>query len=499
MLKPYLTEIVELEEGGDAREESFYPALKSLLTEFSNSTNRREIHITVLPKKTDAGNPDFRIWDGKRKIVGYIEAKVLKKNLDEVEKTEQFSRYSATFPNFIVTNFIEFRLYKTGSRVGEVRISKLKTIYDSRGTIPVEGENDFVILMEKFFSFSQPSITNTNLLAIELAKRTRFLRDEVIALEIEEEEKSGIKRILGFYEAFQTYLIRGLTKEWFADIYSQTITYGLFASRMLSSSSDEFNRKVAVHDIPRSIGILRDIFEFISLGDLPGQMEWVVDEISYVLASVDVKGIFSEYFRTRKGDDPVIPFYETFLTEYNPEARKSRGVYYTPEPVVSYIVRSLNTILKEDFHLAEGLAEKNVTVLDPAGGTLTFLTQAVKEAAKEFTTKYGDGGKAKFIKEHILPDFYAFEVLIAPYAIGHLKMSFLLEEMGYKLVKGERLNFYLTNTLEMENIEQTSLPGTGSLSEESRLAGVVKKKMPILIILGNPPYSGHSKHWELDI
>lgn len=162
MLKPYLTEIVELEGGGDAREESFYPALKSLLTEFSNSTNRKEIHITVLPKKTDAGNPDFRIWDGKRKIVGYIDAKVLKKNLDEVEKTEQFSRYSATFPNFIVTNFIEFRLYKTGSRVGEARISKLKTIYDSRGTVPVEGENDFVILMEKFFSFSQPSITSTN-------------------------------------------------------------------------------------------------------------------------------------------------------------------------------------------------------------------------------------------------------------------------------------------------------------------------------------------------
>ena len=265
--------------------------------------------------------------------------------------------------------------------------------------------------MENFFSFSQPSISNTNLLAIELAKRTRFLRDEVIAQEIEEEKKSGISNILGFYDAFRTYLIRGLTKKKFADLYSQTITYGLFASRM--NRSGEFNRRVAVYDIPRSIGILRDIFKYISSDDLTEQMEWIVDEISDVLASVDVKGIFSEYFRTRMGSDPVIPFYETFLTEYDPEARKSQAVYYTPEPVVSYIVRSLHTILKEDFHLAEGLAERNVTVLDPAGGTLTFLTQAVKEAVKEFTTKYGDGAKGKFIKEHILPNFYAFELLIS--------------------------------------------------------------------------------------
>jgi predicted helicase len=256
----------------------------------------------------------------------------------------------------------------------------------------------------------------------------------------------------------------------------------------------EFNRRVAVYDIPRSIGILRDIFEFISFGDLPKQMEWIIDDISDVLACTDIKGIFSEYFKTRKGNDPVYPFYEAFLSEYDPETREHRGVYYTPEPIVSYIVRSLHIILKEDFHLTEGLAEKNVTILDPAGGTLTFIIHAVKEAVKEFTTKYGEGGKGKFIKEHILPNFYAFELLIAPYVVGHMKLSFLFEEMGYNLLEGERLKFYLTNTLEMEDIAQTSIPGTASLSEESHLAGVVKKTTPILLILGNPPYSGHSEN-----
>ena len=146
------------------------------------------------------------------------------------------------------------------------------------------------------------------------------------------------------------------------------------------------------------------------------------------------------------------------------------------------------------FILSDGLAEPNVTILDPAGGTLTFLAQVVKEAVKEFTSKFGEGGKEQFIKEHVLPNFYAFELLIAPYAIGHLKMSFLLEEMGYKLDEKERVKFYLTNTLEMEDINQTSLPGMSSLSEESHLAGAVKKKAPILIILGNPPYSGHSEN-----
>ena len=492
MLRPYLNKILETARRGDAREESYYPALEGLLVEFANSTNRKDAHVTVLPKKTDAGNPDFRVWDGKRKIVGYIEAKIPEKNLDDTEKTEQISRYISTFPNFILTNFIEFRLYKSGSCVSKVRVSDPEVVRNLSGTLPVEGESEFEDFMGKFFSFSLPSITTTEALAIQLAKRTRFLRDEVIAQEIEEEEKSGVRKILGFYDAFQKYLIRGLTKEQFADLYSQTITYGLFASRM--RGGEEFNRKIAVYDIPHTIGILREMFEFISLGDLPHQMEWIVDEISDVLANVDVKGIFSEYFRTKRGGDPVFPFYEAFLAEYDPKQKEQRGVYYTPEPVVSYIVRSLHLILKEEFRLADGLADKNVTILDPAGGTLTFLAEAVREAMKEFTTKYGDGGKENFIKEHILLDFYAFELLIAPYAIGHLKMSFLLEEMGYKLQERERLKFYLTNALEMEDIEQTSLPGMASLSEESHLAGMVKKNTPILIILGNPPYSGHSEN-----
>lgn len=486
MLKLYIQNILGVARQGDATEESYYSTLKDFLMEFATSTGKKDIHITILPKKTEAGNPDFRVWDGKQKITGYIEAKPPETNLDQIEKTEQIIRYMSTFQNFMLTNFFEFRLYKDGTLIDEARIADPMAIYTLKGTPFIEHAEDLRSLFDKFFSFSFPRITSAQPLAVELAKRTRFLRDEVIAEELREEEKNGIGKIIGFYEAFQKYLIKGLTKEQFADLYSQTITYGLFASRMRCEG--EFNRRLAVHDIPRSMGILREMFDFISLGDLPAQLEWIVDEISNVLANVDVRKIFSEFFRDRKGEDPIFHFYETFLAEYDPEERERRGVYYTPLPVVSYIVRSLHLILKEKFSLEDGLANDNVTILDPAAGTLTFIAEAMKQAIGEFTSKYGEGGKERLIKEHIMKNFYAFELMIAPYAIGHLKALFLLNELGYQLHE-EKMKFYLTNTLELEDIEQTSLPGMASLAEESRRAGEVKKRTPILGILANPPYS----------
>ena len=489
MLKSYLKKIFAVASQGDAREESYYSVLAEMLNEYAKSTNKKEIYITTLPKKTEAGNPDFRIWDGKLHIIGYFEAKAPAiENLDFVEVSEQLKRYRHTFPNLILTNFFEFRLYRNGSLIDRVQIARpFVGGYAPESFLEIKNEKDFLGLLEKFFSFSLPKVKDARNLALELAKRTRFLKDEVIAEELKEKGKGFI---IGFYEAFQKYLISGLSKRDFADLYSQTITYGLFAAR--TRSENTFNRKLAYDKIPHTIGILKDVFKFISLGDLPPQMECIIDDISEVLAVTDVKKILRQYFHEAKGKDPIVHFYETFLAEYDPKTREKRGVYYTPEPVVSYIVRSLHQILKEHFNRPEGLASESVTVLDPAAGTLTFLAEATKVAVEEFTAKYGEGGKDNFIKEHILKNFYAFELMMAPYAVGHLKMSFLLEELGYKLQKDDRFKLYLTNTLEMEDLAQTDLPGMSSLSEESHLAGKVKKEVPILVILGNPPYAGHS-------
>jgi len=489
MIDTYIKKIASITKRGDAREESYYSALAALLEEFSETKRKRKAHVTVLPKKTEAGNPDFRVWDGKHSQVGYVEAKPPKANLDEIETSDQLKRYISTFPNLILTNFYEFRLYRNGQRVAYVLLArpyipaKLKTIPPAEHTV------EFLALLEKFFQFSLPTKFTAETLAKELATRTRFLRDQVIKEELRETSDAGAKKILGFYEAFQKHLIFNLKPDEFADLYAQTITYGLFAARTRANGA--FNRILAYDLIPKTIGILRDIFHFVSF-DPPEQLQATVDDIAEVLAVADVRNILHQYFKEGKGSDPIFHFYETFLAEYNPQERERRGVYYTPEPVVSYIVRSLNTILKERFAREDGFATQSVTVLDPAGGTLTFLAEAARLAVEEFVSKYGEGSKAKFIEDHILKHFFAFELMMAPYAAGHLKMGYLLEELGHKLSGDERFQFYLTNTLEMEELAQTSLPGMASLSEESHLASKVKKERPILVILGNPPYSGHS-------
>lgn len=489
MLDTYVKKIASVTKRGDATEVSYYPALKELLEEFSAQKRKRKAQATVIPKRTEAGNPDFRVWDGKHSQVGYVEAKVPTAKLDDIEETEQLERYRGTFPNFILTNFYEFRLYRNGQMIDKVQLARPFIAAKLGSVPPVEHEREFLQLLDQFFSFSLPARFTAESLAKQLAIRTRFLRDQVIKEELKEASSKGGKKILNFYDAFRKHLIANLEPDQFADLYAQTITYGLFAAR--TRADGNFNREAAYNLIPKTIGILRDIFHFVSY-DPPEQMQVTVDDIAEVLAAADVKEILHRFFAEGKGSDPIFHFYETFLAEYNPEERERRGVYYTPEPVVSYIVRSLDIILRERFGREDGFATQSVTVLDPAGGTLTFLADAAKLAVSEY--KYGAGSKAKFIEDHILKHFYAFELMMAPYAAGHLKMGYLLEELGHKLSGDERFQFYLTNTLEMENLAKTALPGMESLTEESELAGKVKKHQPILVILGNPPYSGHSSN-----
>lgn len=331
-------------------------------------------------------------------------------------------------------------------------------------------------------------------MATELAKRTRFLRDNVIELELREEKTKDIRMLEGFYKAFKDYLISSLTLKDFSNLFAQTITYGLFAAR--SRAEDGFNRRLAYGYIPHTIGILRDVFRFISSVDLPQSMEWIVDDIAEVLDAADVKKIIGDFYKEGKGKDPIIHFYETFLAEYDSKERGKRGVYYTPEPVVSYIVRSVHKLLKEKFDKEDGFATQSVTVLDPAAGTLTFPAFAIHEAVEEYKDKYGEGGVKGLIKDHILKHFYAFELMMAPYAVGHLKMGFVLDELGYKLSETERFKLFLTNTLEFKKEDSDTLPGffERELAKESEEALSVKNKIPIMVIIGNPPYSGISEN-----
>lgn len=344
LFKAYLDKLTDINCVGDAREESFYPALEDLIRKVAQKIGRPEVQVTIQPRPTEGGNPDFRVWDGTSRIVGYIEAKPpTEELLDRIEASDQLKRYINTFPNLILTNFLEFRLYRHGQRVAAAQLGRPFVLTRLQHTPPLENADDVWNLMDQFLRFSLPSPLTAEDLAKELAKRTRFLRD-IVRQQLAEEAASEKSYLSGFYEAFKKYLIGTLTPDEFADLYAQTITYGLFAAR--TRATNGFSRRAAFDHIPHTIGILRDLFRFISLGDLPEEMAWIVDDIAEVLAVADVSGMMSRFYREGRGSDPVVHFYETFLASYDPEERERRGVYYTPDPVVSYIVRSLHALPK---------------------------------------------------------------------------------------------------------------------------------------------------------
>jgi predicted helicase len=493
ILVTYLNDLQKIINRGDAREESFYHCLKDLIDAYAKASKISKCEVSILPKATEAGNPDFRIWDGKAHITGYIEAKKPEtNNLDPISVSEQLKRYLGTFPNLILTNFYEFRLYQHGSLVDCVTIASPINATQMRMAPPLSMVDELSALLERYFTFSLPSITDPKSLANALAKRTRFLRDEIIALELAEETKQGKKVLLSFYESFKKLLINNLTLEQFADLYAQTLTYGIFAAR--TRSEGEFNRELIYKYIPGTLGILKSIFRFISLEEPPQALAVLIDDIADILFNTDIQKILHRFYSEGKGTDPIVHFYETFLSEYDPTLREKRGVYYTPEPVVRYIVRSIHSLLKSHFDLADGLASQEVTILDPAAGTLTFPAEAIKLAIEEHKSKYGNGDTHRLIKEHILPHFYAIELMMAPYTVGHLKISYLLAEQDYELSEDERFKLYLSNTLEPDTPEQISLPIAHDISYECAMANKVKHQDPILVIMGNPPYSGASEN-----
>jgi len=492
MLQEYIKNIFNSYKRGDAREESYYSALEELIKSYIHKKGKK-FDVTVLPKKTEGGNPDFRVWASRQKITGYFEAKSLNTiNLDEIENSEQLKRYREIFPNLILTNFFEFRLYRNGEMVKTITIGRHFLIEKLDSLPPVENEVDFIALMEQFFSFSVSKITTAKQLAIELAKRTGFLRDQLINELKIEDNIQGIQMLEGFYKTFKDYLISSLTISQFADLFAQTITYGLFVARTRAEEKD-FHRESAVKYIPHTIGILRKVFQFVSAPDLPISMK-VIDDITEILAATDVGKIIHRFYHENKGTDPIIHFYETFLSHYDKKERAKRGVYYTPESVVKYIVKTVDYLLKKKFDKPDGFASNSVTVLDPAAGTLTFPAEAIKLAISGYKEKYGDGNIASLIKENILENFYAFELMMAPYAIGHLKIFLLLEKFGYRMKDDDRFKLFLTNTLEMKELAFTELPLYDAIADESQQANKIKKNKKIMVVLGNPPYSVSSSN-----
>jgi predicted helicase len=497
-VKEYLNSIERALLTGIATEHTYRPALKELVESLTEG-----IIATNEPKRVNCGAPDFIITRGEIPL-GYIEAKDVGEPLDKIERGEQMQRYLESFGNLILTDYLEFRWYVRGEHRLTARSAQVGAKDKLR--IEKEGENQVIELLNAFLNAQVPTVANPRELAERMAALARLIRD-AIRRAFEDEDGGG--SLHQQMEGFRRVLLHDLTHEQFADMYAQTICYGLFAARCHAKGGERFTREHAAYDLPKTNPFLRRMFSYVAGPDLDDRIVWVVDDLAELLHRTDISAILQGFGKRTRREDPVVHFYETFLAAYDPTLRETRGVYYTPEPVVSYIVQSVDQILKTSFGLPEGLADASkikikspddkdridvhkVLILDPATGTGTFLHSVIDLIYEHQLAKGQKGAWSGYVSQHLLPRLFGFELLMAPYAVAHMKLGLQLAETGYDFKADERLRVYLTNTLE-EAHELSTLPlFVHWLAAEANAASDIKKDVPVMVVLGNPPYSGHS-------
>ncbi len=476
-------------------ERSHYPALKDLLDNPSQG-----IDGVIEEKGNKAGIPDFTVTQ-RDLLIGYVEAKDVGLDLNQVEKTEQLKRYREAFPNLILTNYLEFRWYVNGKR-------RLKEIVAERegNKLEVKDTEKTAALLEQFLNYKGEIIHSPEDLAEQMARLTKVIRlatATVLSLEGKEGELQQLK------QGFSEVLLPNLNDADFADMYAQTISYGLFAARVghaQNPGGEAFTRRTAATYIPATNPFLKRLFNTIVETDAVSQIDWAIDDLVQLLSQVDMGSILANFGQRTRQEDPVVHFYETFLAAYNAKLRKSRGVYYTPEPVVSFMVRSVDRILKEYFDLPLGLADNakdpltqkpRVQILDPATGTGTFLYEVVKQIYRNLEAIGMTNQWDNYVQEHLLNRLFGFELLMAPYAIAHLKLGLQLQELGYQFTNKQRLGIYLTNTLD-EAMKKSEVLFGQFVAQEANEASEIKRDAPVMVVLGNPPYSyesGNTGEW----
>jgi type I restriction-modification system DNA methylase subunit len=562
---------------GNATEHTFRGDLQNLLEALVPT-----ISATNEPKRQSCGAPDY-ILTKKEIPVGFIEAKDIgDKDLDGAKKTgnkEQFDRYKASLNNLIFTDYLSFHLYRDGELITKISIGEIT----AKGIKPLsENFGNFENLIKDFCTHAGQTIKSSKKLAEMMAGKARLLSDVIAKALTNDQEKQEDSTLKEQMLAFKQILIHDITPQGFADVYAQTIAYGMFAARLHDPTLETFSRQEAAELIPKSNPFLRKLFGYIAGPDIDDRIKWIVDSLVDIFLACNVEEILKNYGKATKMEDPIIHFYETFLSEYDPSLRKARGVWYTPQPVVNFIVRAVDDILKTEFDLPQGLADtskitrehaplslhkeaplsldkhaplsldknaplslhkeaplsldkhaplsldknaplsldknaplsldknaplsldKNaplslhkeaalslhrVQILDPATGTGTFLAEVVKHIHKKFEGQQGIW--SNYVETHLLPRLNGFELLMASYAMAHLKLDLLLTETGYKPTTNQRFRVYLTNSLE------ESHPDTGTLfanwlSTEANEANHIKRDTPVMCIIGNPPYSGES-------
>ena len=516
-LTQYIKDLNQQYKTNIAREHSYRPALKDYLQSLLP-----KMVVTNEPAHFECGAPDYIISREKDHLpMFFVEAKDINDNdLDGKNKNghkEQFDRYKQALDHIIFTDYLDFHLYEYGEFVDSVRIAEVK----GDRIVAVEGAEDkFVSMIQHLGSSAIQRITSASRLAKLMAGKARLLANIIETALHDESYSYDNENLQGQYKAFRDVLIQELSKTEFADIYAQTIAYGMFAARLHDDTPEDFSREEAARLIPKTNPFLRQVFNNLAGNDLDERITWVVDDLVMVFRATDLRKIMDSYRADKRHHDPMIHFYEDFLSEYNPKLRKSKGVWYTPQPVVGFIVRAVDEILQKEFGLPDGLADYSmierevaveqsrdkrttdgmkhrnkkfhrVQILDPATGTGTFLAEVVNQIYDRYRDNQGIW--QQYVEQHLLPRLNGFEILMASYAVAHIKLDMLLAETGYQHTSDKRLHVYLTNSLEESNNEQRTFFAQ-CLSQEANAANDVKRNYPVMVMIGNPPYSVSSQN-----
>ncbi|MDK2136026.1 DNA methyltransferase [Campylobacter jejuni] len=510
MLKTYLENIKDI--SINDKEHTHRTALQNLLQAIKdNQDKQNKISIKQEPNndKEGRGAPDFLITKDFLTL-GYIENKRVNANLDNIIKSDQILKYTKLSPNIILTDYLRFILLSLNEKnevivCKEVKICSLdeiKSFIKNQSLLDTKTQ-ELNELFSIFFAKIPNPINSALEFANHLSLRTRILKDELLL-------SNENEAILSLFNTFKETLYKELSYEEFRDSFAQTLTYSLFLAKLNNDTAKEIDLNNAKKFIPKSFPLIRSMSGFLddSFENLEN-IKWLLEEIINIINHIDITSIIKELNKTGEKDlfnrptilsthkDPYLHFYETFLASYDPKLREVRGVYYTPAPVVIFIINAIDEALKQDFNHKKGLSEaldKNITLLDFATGTGTFLLEAFRKALEPISKN-----SVNYNPKVLIDKFCGFEFLIAPYTIAHLKISqSFKEEFNSPLNDDESLKIALTNTLYSKSIskeqnDQNTLFTLIDLTKEFKKAQKIKEEQ-ILIITGNPPYSGASSN-----
>ena len=505
-IEKYIESISKRLRSGISQEHTYRGDLEALIRELV-----KEVEVTNEPRNvTDCGNPDYVITKNKIDL-GFIEAKDIGKDINSKQYKEQFTRYRKALDNLIITDYMYFQFYEYNVLVHEVKIAELR---ESEIVALPENFEQFENLIKNFCTFIGQTIKSSKKLASMMAGKARMLQHTLEHAVTSDEEHDEDTKLKGQYKTFKEILIHDLTPKGFSDIYSQTLAYGMFAARLHDKTLEDFSRQEAAELIPKSNPFLRNLFQYVSGNEIDERIVKTVDNLAAVFRATNIDELLHNFGKSTQMQDPIIHFYENFLSEYDPKLRKSRGVWYTPKPVVNFIVRAVDEVLKTDFNLRKGLANTSTTeiktmvqgndkpvkqivhkvqILDPAAGTGTFLSEVIQFIYDKYG-KANQGTWSNYVCNELIPRLNGFELLMASYSMAHLKLDMLLQETGYKATNNKRFNIFLTNSLEEDFKTVPNLFMADWLSREAQAANNVKRNTPVMCIIGNPPYSGESSN-----